>query len=463
MPATHDLHDTIIALATPAGVGAIAVLRLSGPKAVELTLRAFSNKKMANAPGHTIHLGYLSDEQGTLLDQVLVSLFRAPHSYTRQDVVEISCHGSPYIQQRIIELFVRLGARLARPGEFTLRAFLNGALDLSQAEAVADLIASDSEAAHQLAIRQIRGGFSQEIRALRSRLVEFAALIELELDFGEEDVEFANRSQLKALVERIQEMLHRLLESFRLGNAIKYGVSTVIAGRPNAGKSTLLNALLNEERAIVSDIAGTTRDAIEEVLDIDGVHFRLIDTAGIRQAGDRIEQIGIQKTYEKIAQATLLLYIYDIDLPQDQVEQDLLQLRRPDLTTIVVANKIDKLRRLTDDLVREREALIPRDHLLLSAKERRHIDRLRRALYERAIAQRRSGHETILSNSRHYEALLRASQALQNVLQGLASGLSGDLVAMDLRYALRALGEITGEVDVEDLLEHIFSKFCIGK
>lgn len=453
-----DLASTIIALATPAGVGAIAVIRLSGTDAIGLTQRVFSNKKMADAPGNTIHFGYLRDENGKLIDQVLVSLFRAPHSYTRENVVEISCHGSLYIQQQIIELFVRLGARMARAGEFTLRAFLNGGLDLSQAEAVADLIAADSDAAHQLALNNIRGGFSNEIKRLRADLIHFASLIELELDFGEEDVEFANRAKLQNLVTDILLVLHNLLQSFELGNALKNGISTVIAGRPNAGKSTLLNALLNEERAIVSEIEGTTRDTIEETLVINGVNFRLIDTAGIREAGDQIEQIGIQKTYEKIAQSTILVYVYDINLSQEEVEKDLNQLRHPNLTIIVLANKVDKMRRFTEDL-----ANVPSDHLLISAKERRHIDRLRQVLYDRAVAQRRTGHENILANARHYEALHNAADSLQKVLDGLQNGITGDFIAMDIRHALRYLGEITGEVDVEDLLDNIFSKFCIGK
>lgn len=453
-----DLASTIIALATPAGVGAIAVIRLSGTDAIGLTQRVFSNKKMADAPGNTIHFGYLRNENGKLIDQVLVSLFRAPHSYTRENVVEISCHGSPFIQQQIIELFVRLGARMARAGEFTLRAFLNGGLDLSQAEAVADLIAADSDAAHQLALNNIRGGFSNEIKRLRSDLIHFASLIELELDFGEEDVEFANRAKLQNLVTDILLVLHNLLQSFELGNALKNGISTVIAGRPNAGKSTLLNALLNEERAIVSEIEGTTRDTIEETLVINGVNFRLIDTAGIREAGDQIEQIGIQKTYEKIAQSTILIYVYDINLSQEEVEKDLNQLRHPNLTIIVLANKVDKMRRFTEDL-----ANVPSDHLLISAKESRHIDRLRQVLYDRAVAQRRTGHENILANARHYEALHNAADSLQKVLDGLQHGITGDFIAMDIRHALRYLGEITGEVDVEDLLDNIFSKFCIGK
>ncbi len=338
----YNLDDTIVALSTPPGIGAIGVLRLSGPKAVEIVDSVFEGKKLSEQPSHTAHFGTIKDASGKALDEVVVTLFRAPRSYTREDVVEVSCHGSPYILQQVLQLFIRIGARTARPGEFTLRAFLNGRLDLSQAEAVADLVASDSAAAHQIAMQQMRGGFSREIQKLREELINFASLIELELDFSEEDVEFANRSDLRDLILKIQKLLQVLIQSFQLGNVLKHGVNTVLAGRPNAGKSTLLNALLNEERAIVSDIAGTTRDTIEEILHIQGIAYRLIDTAGIREAADQLEAIGVRKTMEKIGQAAVLVYIFDvIKSSPEEVQSDLEKLVRPGLHLLVVANKMD--------------------------------------------------------------------------------------------------------------------------
>ena len=338
----YSLDDTITALSTPPGIGAIGVIRLSGPRAVAIVDAVFEGKKLEEQASHTAHFGTIKDAEGKPLDEVVATLFRAPRSYTREDVVEVSCHGSPYILQQVLQLFIEKGARMAQPGEFTLRAFLNGRMDLSQAEAVADLIASDSAAAHQIAMQQMRGGFSDEIRKLREELINFASLIELELDFSEEDVEFADRSQLKELMTKIQKLLHVLIQSFQLGNVLKHGVNTVLAGRPNAGKSTLLNALLNEERAIVSEIAGTTRDTIEEVLHIQGITFRLIDTAGIREAADQIEAIGVRKTMEKIGQAAVLVYIFDvIQSNPEEVRADLEKLARPGLHLLVVANKMD--------------------------------------------------------------------------------------------------------------------------
>ena len=338
----HNLADTIVALATPQGVGAIGVIRLSGPKAITIVDGVFPGKDLSQQATHTVHFGTIRDEDSKILDEVLVTLFVAPKSYTGENVVEVSCHGSDYIIQEIIRLFIRQGARLAQAGEFTMRAFLNGQMDLSQAEAVADLIASSSAGSHDLAMQQMRGGFSNEIAALRQQLVDFASLIELELDFGEEDVEFANRDDLRKLVHEIQRVLRQLIQSFQLGNVIKQGVSTVIAGRPNAGKSTLLNALLNEERAIVSDIAGTTRDTIEEVLNIDGIQFRLIDTAGIREAEDTIEAIGVEKTLEKVRQSSLLVYVFDvIDTSPEEVRADLSKLVQEGMHVLVVANKMD--------------------------------------------------------------------------------------------------------------------------
>lgn len=457
-----DTKETIVAIATAAGSGAIAVIRLSGEQAWQSVNKFFKGKDLMQQKSHTIHLGYLRDEENKPIDQVLISLFKGPNSYTREDVVEISCHGSPYIQQQILSLFIRNGVRLAKQGEFTLRAFLNGGLDLAQAEAVADLIASDSSTSHELAIQQMRGGFSEIIKDLRGQLIHFASLLELELDFGEEDVEFADRTELSNLVTNIINRIHLLSDSFQMGNVLKNGVSTVLVGRPNAGKSTLLNALLNEERAIVSDIAGTTRDVIEENLNINGVTFRLIDTAGIREASDQIEAIGVQRTFEKVAQSTILLYLYDATLlTQADVENDLAQLQThgTEMRVLILANKVDMLSA-------DKQAEIPAEHLKISAKEKQHLEILRQNLYnlvaENKIS-RQNNQNTIVTNSRHYESLTRAEESLQIALAAIHNGVSGDWLAMDIRHALRHLGEITGEVDVDDLLENIFSKFCIGK
>lgn len=458
-----DLQDTIVAIATAPGVGAIAVLRLSGKDAITIVDNCFS-KDLAKASSHTVHLGYISGEQGQRIDQVLATVFRNPHSYTREDVVEISCHGSTFIQQQLMELFLRKGARLAKQGEFTLRAFLNGQLDLAQAEAVADLISADSDAAHELAMNQMRGGFSAEIKKLREELIHFASLIELELDFGEEDVEFADRKDLQELVSRILGIMHRLLDSFQLGNVLKNGVSTVIAGRPNAGKSTLLNTLLNEERAIVSEIAGTTRDTIEELLNINGILFRLIDTAGIREANDQIEAIGVQKTFEKIAQSTILVYVYDVlTTTQSEVEKDLAQLRKEGLAILVVANKVDILANASLFVNTPVIAEIPTTHFQISAKENLNIEAFKSALYELVMGGGIRSDNVVVSNLRHFQALRQAAASLAAVLDGLQNRVTGDFLAMDIRHALGYLGEITGQVDVEDLLENIFSKFCIGK
>ncbi len=461
-------QDTIVALATAPGVGAIGVIRLSGENAIEICDTFFHGKKLSEQPSHTIHLGTIRDEENRILDEVLVSLFKTPKSYTRENVVEISCHGSPYILQQVVQLFLRNGARMANAGEFTLRAFLNGQLDLSQAEAVADLISSSSEASHSVAMQQMRGGISLEIKRLREELINFASLIELELDFGEEDVEFANRDALKALMEKINRYINALLQSFQLGNAIKNGISTVIAGRPNAGKSTLLNALLNEERAIVSEIAGTTRDTIEEVLNIKGVEFRLIDTAGIREATDAIEKIGVAKTMEKIEQSSLLLYVFDvIETEPKEVVEDLKQLLNGNQKLLVVCNKMDfnpyfsaeeLLKAQGDDVFLTKENIIA-----VSAKNEMNIPYLKEKLYSAAIEGNISQESIIVSNSRHYDALNKANQSLKDALHALENNVTSDFMALDIRRALSYLGEITGDVSVEDLLGNIFSKFCIGK
>lgn len=452
-------EDTIVALATPNGTGAIGVIRLSGPEAISIADSVFKGKDLTKQESHTIHFGQIVDGD-VVLDEVLASLFIAPRSYTREDVVEISCHGSNYIIESIIKLLIKHGARAAKPGEFTLRAFLNGQLDLSQAEAVADLIAANSKASQQVAMQQLRGGFSTQLQQLREQLVHFASLVELELDFSEEDVEFANRDQLKQLIINIDHIVSRLIESFELGNAIKQGVNTVIAGRPNAGKSTLLNALLNEERAIVSHIPGTTRDPIEEVLNINGINFRLIDTAGIREATDTIEQIGVQRTMEKISQSALLIYVYDAATStEDELKADLESLQKPGINMLVVANKID----LLNSEVGSRNSELNFATVEVSAKEKQHIDELKQKIYDSTVKYQLSGDETLVTNIRHLEALQKTEAALSRVLAGIDTQVTSDFLAMDIKQALHYLGEITGAVTTDDLLDNIFSKFCIGK
>jgi tRNA modification GTPase len=453
-----NTEDTIVALATPNGIGAIGVIRLSGPEAITIANSVFKGKDLRKQASHTIHFGHLMDSD-TILDEVLMSLFIAPKSYTRENVVEISCHGSSYIIESVIKLLIRQGARAARAGEFTLRAFLNGQLDLSQAEAVADLIAANSKASQQVAMQQLRGGFSNRLQGLREQLVQFASLVELELDFSEEDVEFANRGQLRSLIHEIMRVAGRLIQSFELGNAIKQGVNTVIAGRPNAGKSTLLNSLLNEDRAIVSHIPGTTRDTIEEVLNIHGINFRLIDTAGIREATDAIEQIGVQKTMEKISQSALLVYVYDAaSITMEDLNHDLADLRQPGINMLIVANKAD----LLND---EQLAALPSTEsaVVVSAKQKQHIGELKQKIYDAAIKGQLNGDETLLTNIRHLEALQKTEAALARVLDGIAGSITSDFLAMDIKQALHYLGEITGTVTTDDLLDNIFSKFCIGK
>ena len=451
-------EDTIVALATPNGIGAIGVIRLSGPNAISLTDSVFKGKNLAKQASHTIHFGRIMDGE-LVLDEVLVSLFVAPRSYTRENVVEISCHGSNYIIESVIKLLIKKGARSAKPGEFTLRAFINGQLDLSQAEAVADLIAANSKASQQVALQQLRGGFSNQLQQLREQLVTFASLVELELDFSEEDVEFANRDQLKQLIHDITKVIGRLIQSFELGNAIKQGVNTVIAGRPNAGKSTLLNALLNEERAIVSHIPGTTRDTIEEVLNINGINFRLIDTAGLREATDTIEQIGVQRTMEKISQSALLIYVFDAELTSaDELKNDIASLQKPNIPMLLVANKIDLL---TDD---QRAPIAHAENtIMISAKEKQHIEELKNKIYKAAIKGQLSTDETLVTNIRHLEALQKTEEALLRLLNGIDTLVTSDFLAMDIKQALHYLGEITGTVTTDDLLDNIFSKFCIGK
>ncbi|MBC6698790.1 tRNA uridine-5-carboxymethylaminomethyl(34) synthesis GTPase MnmE [Hymenobacter sp. BT190] len=455
------LSDTIIALSTPLGAGAIAVLRLSGPDAIALTDAAFAGKRLRDQPGHTLHYGTIRDAD-RILDEVVVSLFRAPHSYTREDVVEISCHGSDYIVQEVLRLFVRRGARLAEAGEFTKRAFLHGAFDLAQAEAVADLIAADSQLSHQVAMQQMRGGFSRELKDLRGRLVQFAALLELELDFGEEDVEFADRTGLVTLLQEVQALVRRLLRSFELGNVIKHGVTTVIAGRPNAGKSTLLNALLNEERAIVSAIAGTTRDLIEDEVSLDGIRFRFVDTAGLRTTTDVVESMGVERTMKRVLQAALVVYLFDITTTTPAQLQDEIQALglAPGVPVLAVGNKLDTASDPELDAFRNRP-----DTVLIAASRGDGLDELQQTLLHlvRGEGLDRLGGSTIVTNLRHARSLEAAAQALGAVLTGLATGAGTELLAADLRHALAALGEITGEISSDDLLTSIFTQFCIGK
>ena len=462
------LNDTIVALATPSGAGAISIIRLSGSEAISIAARFFKSihdKDLSKQKTHTIHLGYIIDNERTI-DEVLVSLFKDPHSYTGENIVEISCHGSTFIQQEIIQLFLRNGCRVANPGEFTLRAFLNGKLDLSQAEAVADLIASDNEASHQIAMQQMRGGFSSEIATLRQELLNFASLIELELDFSEEDVEFADRSAFKSLIEKITFVLKRLIDSFAVGNVIKNGIPVAIIGEPNVGKSTLLNALLNEDRAIVSDIAGTTRDTIEDEINIGGIGFRFIDTAGIRDTQDIVESIGIKKTFEKSEQAQVIIYLFDaatLSNKRENLQSTITEINRiknrfPQKPLIVVANKIDKA---DNEFIKSSFKID--DLMLLSAKENIEVDQLKNKLLTFVNTGALRNNDTIITNSRHYDALLKALEEISKVKYGLETNISGDLLAIDIRQALYHFGEITGEITNDDLLGNIFANFCIGK
>lgn len=450
-------NDTIVALATPSGSGAIGVIRLSGPEAISITNNVFKGKNLAKQASHTIHFGTIRDGEA-ILDEVLVSLFIGPHSYTKEHVVEISTHGSQYIIESIIKLLIRTGARAAKPGEFTLRAFLNGGMDLSQAEAVADLIASNSASSHQVAMQQMRGGFSNELQVLREQLIHFASMIELELDFGEEDVEFANRDQLRDLISKIHRVLYRLISSFEQGNVMKNGVPVVIAGKPNVGKSTLLNALLNEERAIVSEIAGTTRDTIEDEMSIKGVVFRFIDTAGIRETADIIEAKGVERTREKMKQAKLIMYLFDpVVQGAAEISEQLEELTVLGIPFVGIVNKKDLLE---ESLIQSLDSL---NLNFISAREKQGIEELKEEILRRVNLHKINNDDVIVSNIRHVEALQKTEEALARVLYGLDNPVTSDFLAMDIKQALYYLGEITGTVTTDDLLDNIFSKFCIGK
>lgn len=460
-------HTTIVAVATASGAGAISVIRVSGPDAVVLTDQIFvarrSKTRLSGVDSHTVHFGQIEDGAYGIIDEVLVTVFVAPRSYTGENMVEISCHGSPFIRQRIVSLLLNLGAQPAAPGEFTLRAFLNGKMDLSQAEAVADLIASESEAAHRLAISQLRGGFSTRIASLRANLVQFASLLELELDFSEEDVQFADRTTFGQLLHDIQAEVKKLTDSFTLGNAVKKGIPVTIAGKPNVGKSTLLNALLNDERAIVSDIPGTTRDTIEDTLVINGYTFRFIDTAGIRHTDDEVESMGIERTLRAIEQSMVVIYLIDLTTTSPAEIESELQLfdkfNDPEKQTfILAANKTDMLSEAPPQL----KSLLEMDLLFISAKRRENLNLITDRLLA-VVEQLKIEDSSTVCNTRHMDALQRTSKALDTLETGLHSGLSGDLLAVDVRQALHYLGEITGTVTTDELLGNIFSKFCIGK
>lgn len=459
-------NDTIIAPTTAPGMGAIAVIRISGPEAIEKTSAQFkkikSSKSLLEQASHTVHFGNIYDEE-KLVDEVLVTLFKGPNSYTGEDTIEISCHGSTFIQQQIIQLFLKKGIRMADAGEFTMRAFMNGKLDLAQAEAVADLIHSTSESTHELALKQMRGGFSSQIEELRQELLNFASLIELELDFSQEDVEFADRTEFRNLISRIQSSIKQLLSSFALGNVLKNGVPVAIVGEPNVGKSTLLNALLNEDRAIVSDIAGTTRDVIEDEINIKGINFRFIDTAGIRETKDTIESIGIEKTFEKMDQARIVMHLLDAQSASiqeiEQLYQDFRNKYGDEKALMITINKIDLSQLDLSNVSEEIHKLL----FPISAKEKQNIDDLRNRLHDLIQLGEISTSDVIISNNRHYDALNRANESLEQVNWSMDNNVASDLMAIDIQSALQALGEITGQITNDDLLGNIFGKFCIGK
>jgi tRNA modification GTPase len=450
-------EDTIIALATVNGISALAVIRLSGKDAIKITQKVFEGKNLEKQASHTIHFGTITDGQRTI-DEVLVSVFKEPNSFTHENAVEISCHGSPVVIKEIIKLLLTHGARLAQPGEFTKRAFLNGRFDLAQAEAVADLIHSETDNARQAALNQMRGGFSKEIKRLREELIHFASLVELELDFGEEDVEFAKRDDLKKLVIKIQSYLQPLIQSFNEGNVIKNGIPTVIAGKPNAGKSTLLNALLNEERAIVSHLPGTTRDSIEDEMILGGITFRFIDTAGLRDTKDEIEAIGIGRTRDKMKQAALILYLFDLaETNSTEIRKEEEELKLLGVPFIKVGNKVDMANRF---ILRSLEN---QDFVMISAAQKTNMDELKEQILKRVHVNTVKQGDVLVTNLRHYQNLTSTFDSLTRVLTGMDGGVTGDFLAMDIRQSLHYLGEITGEITTDDLLDNIFSKFCIGK
>ena len=457
----QTLQDTIVAIATPPGEGAIGIIRLSGADAISVASSIFKGKDLNKQATHTLHFGKVMDG-AAIIDEVVASLFRGPKSYTGEDVVELSCHGSGYVLSQVVQLCIRNGARLAQPGEFTQRAFLNGKMDLTQAEAVADLIASQSGAAHRAAIHNLRGGFSQDLLMMRDQLIKFSALIELELDFSQEDVEFADRTQFYALLQQLTAATQQLVDSFRLGNVIKNGVKVAIIGRPNAGKSTLLNALLNEERAIVSEIAGTTRDTIEETLNINGILFRLVDTAGIREHSlDTIELRGMERSIEAMNKADVVVYLFDAGSAQaEEVSKKIKEFEAANLKYLLVANKVDLY---GQENTTETWQGISTNIIFISAKNKTHIQDLKDALYNLAACGALQNEGTIVTNARHFAALQEVLKSLTDIKSGLDNNLPGDLIALDTRCCLYYLGEITGAITNEDKLDYIFNKFCIGK
>ncbi|MDF2457390.1 MAG: trmE [Cytophagaceae bacterium] len=450
-------QDTIVAIATPQGQGAIGVIRLSGAETFSILKQIAPSKNWSDLTSHTVHLAHIK-RNDVLLDEALIALFKNPRSYTGEDVAEISCHGSPFILQQVVQLILEKGARLAKAGEFTQRAFLRGRMDLAQAEAVADLIASETEASHRIAMHQMRGGFSNEIKELRVQLINFASLIELELDFSEEDVEFANRDQLRTLINSIRLTIERLIQSFDLGHVIKNGVPTVIVGKPNAGKSTLLNKLLHEEKAIVSDVPGTTRDLIEDEMTLDGIAFRFIDTAGLRETVDKVEAIGVQRTRDKMKQAALIIYLFDVNTTKEkELIADLQELKDIERPYLVVGNKADTSEKFTDKF-KNFDGI-----LFISAKMELGLEELKNRLLHLVNYEQLGSNQTLVTNARHYECLVNTRTALIGASKGMDEQISGDLLAQDIRQALFHLGSITGEVSADDLLGNIFSKFCIGK
>ena len=460
-------QDTICAIATAQG-GAIGSIRVSGPEAISITSRIFqpakAGKLLSEQKPYTLTFGRIYNGE-EVIDEVLVSLFRAPHSYTGEDSTEITCHGSSYILQQVMQLLIKNGCRMAQPGEYTQRAFLNGKMDLSQAEAVADLIASSSAATHRLAMSQMRGGFSKELTDLRSKLLNFTSMIELELDFSEEDVEFADRSALRKLADEIEQVISRLVHSFNVGNAIKNGVPVAIIGETNAGKSTLLNVLLNEDKAIVSDIHGTTRDVIEDTINIGGITFRFIDTAGIRETNDTIESLGIERTFQKLRQASIVLWVIDLNTPAEQIEElaKVIIPKAEDKKVILVFNKSDLLS--SDELELKQQLLnnIPADRIYISAKQQENTEVLKQHLIQAAALPEVSQNDVIVTNIRHYEALTKAHEAILRVINGLEMNISGDFLSQDIRECMHYLGEITGQISNDEILGNIFGKFCIGK
>ena len=451
--------DTIVALATPTGIGAIGVIRLSGSKAIDIVNELFPAKDLHKQNTHTIHVGFIKEDNADI-DEVVVSLYKNPKSYTGEDVVEIGCHGSPFVQQQVIQACIRKGARLARAGEFTQRAFLNGKLDLTQAEAVADIISSNTAASQKTALHNMRGGFSEILKELRENLIQFSALIELELDFSEEDVEFADRKKFYELIDDAAIVTRNLLQSFQLGNVIKNGVSVAIIGKPNAGKSTLLNTLINENRAIVSEIAGTTRDTVEEIINIGGILFRLIDTAGIREhSTDIIELIGIEKTREKIKQSDEVIYLFDVNTESaDDITAAKKLIAETNKNFILVGNKAD-----ISGEEKAAEKFAAEDVIFISAKGFIHIDLLKEKLVNKVVDGNINTENTIITNTRHYEALQQVNNSLTDIKHGLDNNISGDLLALDIRRCLHYISEITGDISNENILDYIFSKFCIGK